>query len=674
MNFKERSYVDAQSLKNKGRWNENQVEQPFLNNFNPITMLYDMGAGLGEAPLMSDVTNSYMPYVTGVAAPLVTGALAGISGNTTGRFVNELVNPLAGTENLAKGLYNKSVTSLKNTAPLKKVYNNFTNRFNNRLESIQIIKNKLPKFLDPQHHIDAQKSLNEANQWMDNWYNHPALLERIDNIKKAKSKNLMFSFGEDAMLKRIKDKNYVSEFESNLNKIYDFVAGRKRVHPTNNFGTSAYSLDLFKDLNKRQNLVSKYIDPSKIKTTAIHEGTHGFTDGNVLIDDYKNMLQKPFDLTDYSPRLSDGTYKRHDDYLLEPAEIYARINEIRYENNIKPDEIITPEKVNEIIKKGRYGNSDVDFSFYDLIKDKNMFKHLLNHLPVVIPVAAGVEALNQKQEGGAIITDRGQWDYPGQTTIIPSNEITMEGVPYPVLGVDDTGYTQMMQPQMNYTFPGQYVTEYPMAQNGKEVKKNNIRQAYTDAYNNYNNRTFPAETLPIRQKAFRTVSPSSYLDFQNYNRWNRNEQRDVFYDPRSEEAWNFYLGLSKPEDLKYIKKSQYRPTINAVDQNYYTLDPELEQDIFNTFKDEVSLNKILQTDEGKVNTRLSGKGGAGALGNFGVSKGHDEKGDYLAYYDRYDLKDFAQDESKGMPYSIYNRIYYPKKQYGGQNTDWEIIG
>ena len=297
-----------------------------------------------------------------------------------------------------------------------------------------------------------------------------------------------------------------------------------------------------------------------------------------------------------------------------------------------------------------------------------------NIYKAIVPAAIGAGALNQKQEGGAIITDRGQWDYPGQTTIIPSNEITMRGVSYPVLGVDNTGYTQMMQPEMDYTFPGQYVTEYPMAQNGKEVKKDNIRQAYIDAYNNYSKRKFPAETLPIRQKAFRTVNPSSYLDFQNYNRWNRDEQRDVFYDPRSEEAWNFYLGLSKPEDLKYIRKSQYRPTINATDQNYYALDPELEQDIFNTFKDKVILNKTLQTDEGKVNTRLSGKNGAGALGRFGVSRGHDETGDYLSYYDKYDLKDFAQDEAKGMPYSIYNRIYYPKKQYGGQNTDWEIIG
>ena len=79
-------------------------------------------------------------------------------------------------------------------------------------------------------------------------------------------------------------------------------------------------------------------------------------------------------------------------------------------------------------------------------------------------------ALNQKQEGGAIITNRGQWDYPGQTTIIPSNQITMQGVPYPVTGVDNLGNTMVMQPGINYTFPGQYVTEYPMMRQGGLIK------------------------------------------------------------------------------------------------------------------------------------------------------------------------------------------------------------
>ena len=71
------------------------------------------------------------------------------------------------------------------------------------------------------------------------------------------------------------------------------------------------------------------------------------------------------------------------------------------------------------------------------------------------------------QRGGSpIVTSRGQWDYPGQVTRIPSNRITMQGVPYPVLGVSDTGHSQMMSPGGEYMFDGNSVTEYPMAQQG----------------------------------------------------------------------------------------------------------------------------------------------------------------------------------------------------------------
>ncbi len=65
-------------------------------------------------------------------------------------------------------------------------------------------------------------------------------------------------------------------------------------------------------------------------------------------------------------------------------------------------------------------------------------------------------------------TNLGQWKYPGQVTKIPSNDITMQGVNYPVYGEDDLGYGQMMYPGMDYQFPGQYVTEIPMAQKGKQ--------------------------------------------------------------------------------------------------------------------------------------------------------------------------------------------------------------
>jgi len=42
----------------------------------------------------------------------------------------------------------------------------------------------------------------------------------------------------------------------------------------------------------------------------------------------------------------------------------------------------------------------------------------------------------------------------------------MEGVPYDVLGVSDTGDTKLMKPGKDYKFKGKKVTEYPMAKNG----------------------------------------------------------------------------------------------------------------------------------------------------------------------------------------------------------------
>jgi hypothetical protein len=92
------------------------------------------------------------------------------------------------------------------------------------------------------------------------------------------------------------------------------------------------------------------------------------------------------------------------------------------------------------------------------------------------------------QNGSAIKDDRGQWAYPGEITEIGSNDITMKGVDYPVLGVSDTGDTQMMYPDQDYKFDGEKVTEYPMAQSGIIVNdlKNPRLKAYQDSLAAYN--------------------------------------------------------------------------------------------------------------------------------------------------------------------------------------------
>jgi hypothetical protein len=75
------------------------------------------------------------------------------------------------------------------------------------------------------------------------------------------------------------------------------------------------------------------------------------------------------------------------------------------------------------------------------------------------------------QNGSVIKDDRGQWAYPGEITEIGSNDITMQGVDYPVLGVSDTGDTQMMYPDQDYKFDGEKVTEFPMMKKGGWLNK-----------------------------------------------------------------------------------------------------------------------------------------------------------------------------------------------------------
>lgn len=96
--------------------------------------------------------------------------------------------------------------------------------------------------------------------------------------------------------------------------------------------------------------------------------------------------------------------------------------------------------------------------------------------------------LDGYEKGGVIKDDRGQWDHPREITEIGSNNITMEGVPYPVLGISDTGHTQMMYPGNLYKFKGKKVTEYPIAKNGVNQADENslVKLDQLTNFTNYN--------------------------------------------------------------------------------------------------------------------------------------------------------------------------------------------
>jgi len=149
--------------------------------------------------------------------------------------------------------------------------------------------------------------------------------------------------------------------------------------------------------------------------------------------------------------------------------------------NINPDKIKT-------FDEGSYAGR-----VYDLI-DKNLSRTMpaqnYEQYNELMPVT--VKSKKKMQKGGVIKDDRGQWAHPGEITEIGSNDITMQGVDYPVLGVSDTGDTQMMYPDQDYKFDGEKVTEFPMAQNGDWLSK--------------------YATEPMRQDATRNVIPRKMTD------------------------------------------------------------------------------------------------------------------------------------------------------------------
>ena len=137
---------------------------------------------------------------------------------------------------------------------------------------------------------------------------------------------------------------------------------------------------------------------------------------------------------------------------------------------------LTPEMFQKALKNPKVSNEPtfqrmkLKFSDEDIIKMNNEVAYNNRMTP-----------LDQAKSGVVIKDDMGQWAHPGEITEINSNDITMEGVDYPVLGISDTGDTKMMYPDQDYKFDGDKVTEFPMmekggwlnkykAQDGKKVK------------------------------------------------------------------------------------------------------------------------------------------------------------------------------------------------------------
>ena len=211
------------------------------------------------------------------------------------------------------------------------------------------------------------------------------------------------------------------------------------------------------------------------------------------------------------------------------------------------------------------------------------------------------------EQGGIIKDDRGQWAHPGEITEIGSNQITMQGVPYPVLGISDEGDTQMMYPEQEYKFKGKKVTEYPMAQKGRKVAPvyvndpNDPRlKLYTDSLSTYNKSLnpwhWPGTKVTTKQDYEKKLKlqrdfPHWSFDEDQYKKDKKKEKfkdfNDYMYDvgmadkrdPKALDAFNRNTGKHFKDFEEPIEKKlpdgrikQYWGTYKGkLDESHYTI-------------------------------------------------------------------------------------------------------
>ena len=101
---------------------------------------------------------------------------------------------------------------------------------------------------------------------------------------------------------------------------------------------------------------------------------------------------------------------------------------------------------------------------------------------------------------------RNSKDVNNPYNLIDSGDITMEGVDFPVMGIDNLGNSQLMMPGANYQFPGNTVFEVPLAQKGIEVPKRR------GSRKNYDNKEWTPSGLQFPTSVSSHLMKAEYVD------------------------------------------------------------------------------------------------------------------------------------------------------------------
>lgn len=211
-----------------------------------------------------------------------------------------------------------------------------------------------------------------------------------------------------------------------------------------------------------------------------------------------------------------------------------------------------------------------------------------------------------------IVDPMGQWKHPGENTRIPGNDITMQGVPYPVWAVPNVGTPQMMYPEQDYYFPGaDHVDEYPQMQKGGDISIPELNQ-YEDG-GEYDLTQEEIDDLIAQGYQVKDVDTDEYKKggFQDDLGKHRQLLRDWTYGQSIGMLQKAQLGLIKspyqlPAGTKYPMQVVKQQAPKNVRRQYNALEdvkPQVSESTKpkQTFKPNVNLKDAVQIKKDELN-------------------------------------------------------------------------
>ena len=277
-----------------------------------------------------------------------------------------------------------------------------------------------------------REAIKEGNDWLKNWIEHPSTQAKIDADMNAAYNFRDVSGTPGRLINLIKDqsktfkpasKEYGLTSQLFNGPMHQGNAGVSYMHQVSPVEREFYKRGVYRPFDEYGSFISRDPKiPQGFRTsTTVHEGTHDWVSAEAL----KKSGQRNIILKNLDPKSKENFLKweeltkegkdplkfmsmedAYSGYLADPTEVHARIMELRKAHEIKPGDVITPERSNDILEHIKSGKTKIDPEFAKTIdkQDPKKLAELFNRLWVAAPatgVGIGIQnAMENKAKGG----------------------------------------------------------------------------------------------------------------------------------------------------------------------------------------------------------------------------------------------------------------------------------